>query len=162
MINHLTVPSFMAVIMIFSSPVACSSSVGIPGNRTISTCLLELKHLRATTLWTWSQKTAWQIWFSQVPPPAVYLDSMPCVSRHSITVKHIFFLQFGIVSMSGNDARNDSQNVQIRLPMNRLVKCVLCRSIYVPDRSIWPECHSYRLFTGYSRGWRLKLAQTYD
>lgn len=31
MIHHLTVPSFMAVMMIFSIPVACSSSVGIPG-----------------------------------------------------------------------------------------------------------------------------------
>lgn len=34
--EELTLPSFMAFMMIFSSPVACSSSVGIPVNQTMS------------------------------------------------------------------------------------------------------------------------------
>lgn len=53
MINHLTAPSFMAVKMIFSSPVACSSSVGIPGKLIISTCVKELiKPTNAKLYWT--------------------------------------------------------------------------------------------------------------
>lgn len=32
-------PSFIAFMMIFSSPVACSSSVGIPDKQTKSLCL---------------------------------------------------------------------------------------------------------------------------